>query len=97
MLGRAITVGMISCILFGLSLAAHGQFVTSDFVFEQAPFQQCHASTIVELPDGLAVAWFGGTAEGNKDVEIWLSRSVDGSWTAPVSIADGIQGPPGHR
>ncbi len=34
----------------------------------------CHASTIVELPNGdLACAWYAGTSEGAKDVAIFLS------------------------
>ena len=61
-----------------------------EFIFNEAPFEQCHASTLAETQNGLVVAWFGGTHEKNKDVEIWISRKSGGVWTAPVSAADGI-------
>lgn len=35
--------------------------VSAEFIFEQAPSRECHASTIVETPTGLVAAWFGGT------------------------------------
>jgi predicted neuraminidase len=61
-----------------------------EFIFEAAPFQSAHASTIVETPERtLLVAWFGGTSEGHKDVEIWLSRKPVGrSWSPPVPLSD---------
>lgn len=62
-----------------------------EFIFESAPFPQCHASTVVETKAGLVTAWFGGTEERNPDVGIWLSRNVNGKWTAPVEVADGVQ------
>ncbi len=61
--------------------------VTSEFIFETAPFAQCHASTIVETKTGLVAAWFGGTRERHPDVGIWLSRCEAGRWTAPVEVA----------
>jgi predicted neuraminidase len=70
--------------------------VHSEFVFENAPFANAHASTIVETPQGLVAAWFGGTREGAADVGIWLSRHRQGAWTAPVEIANGAQ-PDGTR
>ena len=65
--------------------------LSKENIFEKAPFESCHASTIVETPEGLVSAWFGGPMEGNKNVEIWLSRQLSGKWTAPVSVANGIQ------
>lgn len=71
--------------------------VKSEFIYETAPFPSCHASTIVESINGTTVAaWFGGTAEGKPDVGIWVSRNIDGKWTVPVEIANGIQ-PDGKR
>lgn len=64
--------------------------VSSELVFEQAPFKQCHASTIVETDRGLAAAWFGGTKEGHPDVGIWLSRREATGWSAPVEVANGV-------
>jgi len=62
----------------------------SEFIFETAPFPQCHASTIAETKAGLVAAWFGGTRERNPDVGIWSSRLGSGSWTAPVELANGV-------
>lgn len=66
-----------------------GAVVRSEFIYDKAPFPSCHASTIVEpRAGGLVAAWFGGTAEGKPDVEIWLSRFDGDSWSAPISVAD---------
>ena len=62
----------------------------SEFIFESAPFPSCHASTLAETPSGLVAAWFGGTAERNPDVCIYISRTVNGQWTPPVAVADGV-------
>src|SRR5262245_10301614 len=67
--------------------------ISSEFIYETAPFPQCHASTIVETQSGLVAAWFGGTAERNPDVGIWVSRLEAGRWTPPVEVANGIQNP----
>ena len=69
---------------------------SGQFVFETAPFASAHASTIVETPDGLVTAWFGGTREGAADVGIWVSRRVNAAWTPPTEVATGIQ-PDGTR
>lgn len=64
----------------------------SEFIFERAPFAECHASTIVETEKGgLVSAWFGGDREGAKNVGIWLSRLESTGWMEPVEVADGIQ------
>jgi predicted neuraminidase len=67
--------------------------VRSEFIFETAPFPSCHASTIVDIDGTLVAAWFGGTAERNPDVGIWVSRFDRGAWTAPVEVANGVQSP----
>lgn len=66
--------------------------VKDEFIFYRAPFPESHAATIAETPKGLVASWFGGTKEGNKDVEIYVSHLANGSeqWTTPVSVANGI-------
>src|SRR4051812_19201122 len=67
--------------------------LTSEFIFETAPFPSCHASTIVETSTGLVAAWFGGTAERNPDVGIWIARKTGTAWSTPVEVANGVQTP----
>ena len=62
----------------------------AEFIYESAPFPQCHAATLVETKAGLVAAWFGGTREGHTDVGIWFSRLAEGRWTAPVEVATGM-------
>lgn len=69
-------------------------YVKGEFIFESAPFPQCHASTIAESKDGLVAAWFGGTHENHPDVGIWSSRLEQGKWTAPVELFNGVQKKP---
>ena len=47
---------------------ANDSILTSELIYEKAPFASCHASTIAESGKALVAAWFGGTGEGNKDV-----------------------------
>lgn len=65
-----------------------GFIVERDFIYAEAPFPSAHASTIVETSAGtLLAAWFGGTAEGHDDVEIWLSHRLSGgSWSTPEAV-----------
>jgi len=65
--------------------------VGSEFIYEDAPFKSCHASTIAETPTGLVAAWFGGPYEKHPDVGIWVARHVEGRWSDPVEVADGVQ------
>ncbi|WP_346238601.1 sialidase family protein [Niabella insulamsoli] len=64
--------------------------VVDEFIFDTASFPQSHAATIVETPEGIMAAWFGGTKEGNKDVCIWTSHLQNGKWTPPAMVADGV-------
>jgi alpha-L-fucosidase len=62
----------------------------SENIFETAAFDQCHASTLIELKDGsLMAAWFGGAYEGSKNVAIWASVKKGSSWSSPYEIANG--------
>jgi predicted neuraminidase len=70
--------------------------ISSEFLYESAPFPSCHASTIVQARRGLLCAFFGGTHERHPDVCIWMCRRVDGRWSAPVNVADGRE-PDGSR
>jgi len=68
--------------------------IKSEFIYnaEDVSFPSCHASTIIENGKGLMAAWFGGTAERNPDVGIWVSRFSDGRWSKPLELANGIRG-----
>ena len=70
------------------------QIITDEFLYEEAPFPQCHSASIVETRKGdLIATYFGGTMERNPDVSIWISRKPKGSkaWTAPQMVADGVE------
>jgi predicted neuraminidase len=78
--------------LTGIAKCAEAQgIILREFIFETAPFAQCHASTIAETRSGLVAAWFGGSREGASDVGIWESRQQDGKWMAPFEIARGMK------
>jgi predicted neuraminidase len=69
--------------------------VGREFIYERAPYPECHASTLIHTPAGLVAAWFGGTAEKNPDVGIWVARQVTSAgkthWTLGVEAANGVQ------
>lgn len=71
--------------------AQNVKIIEEEFIYQEAPFPSCHASTIAEIPGGVIAAWFGGTREKDPDVEIYTSRKINGSWSRPVSVANGIQ------
>jgi predicted neuraminidase len=80
-----------ACIVIGSTArtgAAPPTPVAHEFIFMSAPFAASHASTIVALRDGtLLAAWFGGSAEGARDVAIWSARRAAGRWSAPRVLA----------
>ncbi len=91
---------LLVCIFLPLSLSHAMEiekqpgYLKGEFVFEKTSFPSCHASTIVQANDGTIIAaWFGGTAEKNPDVGVWVSRLEAGKWTSPVEVANGIQSP----
>ena len=86
----------LSLLLASVGFAADPAIVKTEFIYESAPFPECHASTLAETKTGLIAAWFGGTKEKAPDVGIWVSRYLDGKWTASVEVANGVQ-PDGKR
>ncbi len=89
-MNRLLPLGVAVCL--PATVATGTALVKSEFIYEQAPYPSCHASTIVETGrKELVAAWFGGTAEKNPDVGIWLARLEQGKWTSSVEVANGIQ------
>jgi predicted neuraminidase len=72
--------------------ATHPAVVSAVLINENAPYPECHASTIVETAPGkLVAAWFGGTKERNPDVCIYVAHFENGRWAPAVQVADGVQ------
>ena len=72
-------------------LSADPAILKTEFIYDVGPYPSIHATTIVETPSGLVSAWFGGTAEKNPDVCIYVSRLVNGKWTESIETANGLQ------
>lgn len=96
-----VALTMITALFFSHADPARAQddaVVLSEFIFEDAPFASCHASTIAQTRSGdLVAAWFAGTREGAPDVKIWCARRPHNaeSWTEPqiVGVADDKMAP----
>ena len=84
-------------LLMGTFLSAQNKahslsLLSSSFIYEEAPFKECHASSLVEVNEGKILAtWFGGTREKNPDVTIWLAEFSKGKWGEIREVATGIQ------
>ncbi|WP_432714488.1 sialidase family protein [Pedobacter sp.] len=96
MLKKGLTIAAVAIFVFSANINAQSDkwrsgIVSEEFLYEKAGFPSVHSATIAETPTGLVAAYFGGTKERNPDVEIYVSRMVDGKWLAPVSVANGIQ------
>ncbi len=81
-----------------LDLSIYGSYLRHrimdhEHLFEGGqPFAQCHASTLVQMPNShFLAAWFGGTREGQADTGIWCAERFQGRWSAPrrvMKVAD---------
>ena len=83
-------LGIHFMLFFIPAFSQNNPVLEEEFIFDQAPFKSCHASTIAESDGSLVVAFFGGTHEKHQDVEIWLSIRESDTWSEPLSVADGI-------
>jgi len=72
----------------------------AEYVFEQDPgYPSCHCASLIELANGdLLCAWYGGSGEGQPDVEVRYSRRAAGasSWTPPTTLVDQPGRPEGN-
>jgi len=86
--------GFMVAVLFAAPIPAadrNPSLLVSEFIFTDAPFAQCHASTVIETANGeWLAAWFGGRHEKSADTAIWMARRDAKGWSAPQKIADGI-------
>jgi len=87
---------VISSLLLAATLGAaatpHPAVIGSEWINPDAPYPECHASTIVEAAPGrLVAAWFGGTKERNPDVSIYVAQHDGTHWLPGVKVADGVQ------
>jgi predicted neuraminidase len=81
-------LALVLILILSSSMAPMSQILSNEFIYTEAPFPECHASTLVEVKPGLVVAaWFGGTEEKHPDVGIWISRWEGQGWSEPVEVA----------
>lgn len=67
------------------------KILASEFIYDEAPYPSCHASTLVETRQGIMASWFGGTYERHPDVSIYTAILIDGKWSTPDLVADGVE------
>jgi len=82
-------------VFFAIGLLSQGQSrwikVNESLLFSSPPFNNCHASTLVEDQHGeLSVACFGGSQEGKKDVVIYYGKINSKGEAIPGEIASGV-------
>lgn len=85
-----VIVGMICCAFN--AAAGDAAVIKTEFIADDMPTPACHASTIAQSGETLVAAWFGGKAEGDASVGIWLSRNGGNGWSQPLEVASGQQG-----
>jgi len=76
-----------------LASPGQGAYLKGELIYplDDKPTPECHASTLVETPSGIVAAFFAGTYEKHPDVGIRVSRLVDGKWTRPVEVVNGVE------
>lgn len=101
MIVRALTTCGVAVSVVAAAATHHATnrdaILLSETINDHAPYRSSHASTIVETTQHhLVAAWFGGTAERNPDVGIWVARRVQNGWEPAGEVATGVQ-PDGKR
>jgi predicted neuraminidase len=82
------TASTLIALLFVPGVGQNVDVHAREFIHADSAIPSAHASTIVETRDHvLLAAWFGGSAEGQDDVEIWVSRKEQGKdWSLPRAV-----------
>lgn len=88
------TFTLISCLMISKSITAQKRYqvvvLSSEFIFQEASFRQCHASTLTENGKGdILAAWFAGSYEGASDVCIWSAVKKNKIWSHPKKLECG--------
>jgi predicted neuraminidase len=85
---------LAACLLAAWGVEKDEPHFISQLIFEPNSLPQypsCHASTLLELPDGkLLAAWFAGTEEGASDTaELGARLAKDATqWSTPTVLVD---------
>lgn len=83
---------LIAFVPVSTAMCQESPILVSEFLYEEASFPSCHASTIAQAADGTLVAsWFGGQYEKHPEVGIYVSRREGNQWTKPIEVANGTQ------
>lgn len=92
---------ILSTLFAGFAFAAsaevidpQGVVVEHGTLYGQGIIPSCHATTVVELPNGdMLAAYFAGTYEGHPDVCVYMSRRRAGctTWDLPQLLVSGIR------
>jgi hypothetical protein len=87
---RSLFLAVVAA-LFAIAASAAAEtpagVVRTEFLYDKAPFPECHASTIIATKSGVVAALFGGTHEKHRDVGIWVSRHDGERWGELVEAA----------
>ena len=57
--------------------------------YVEIPTLNGHASSLCRFRGRTYLAWFGGTKEGENDVDIYVTRRDEAGWRAPVRVSAG--------
>ena len=76
-----------------IAVVGEGAYLQGELLYPltDKPTPECHASTLVETPEGIVCAFFAGTEERHPDVGIRVSHWRDTAWTRPVEVVNGVQ------